>query len=105
MAYDLGDEPASDLVNRPSVFIGLEIYLIAFSELDLERSNGLGAGRIPQSAIVEWCRHYHFDDDEIEDFKFIITQMDSALLEKIKESEKAKQNHGKRLTKPSRGNI
>lgn len=71
-------------------------YLSAFRELSTCRASGMGASRIPFTAIAEYARIYNVDD--FEDFKEIIRIMDEKVLslnEKSKEDNGSKKHNSK----------
>lgn len=101
MALKLGDTPSFDVLNKPELNPGNELYFIAYQELDAERPPGYSATRIPGSKIIEWGLYYGLDGEEIEDLKYAVTQMDIALLDKINSKNKANQD-GKKPKRPSK---
>ena len=53
-------------------------YVDCFREIETCR-DGMSGGPIPFTAIVEYCKLY--DIDEVEEFMYLIRQMDNTLLD------------------------
>jgi hypothetical protein len=68
------------IVNAPDLFVGLELYFIAFTELNSCRSTGWGPGPIPSWCIDEFAERQGLDSDETEEMHHHIRQMDAAFL-------------------------
>lgn len=71
------------IANAPSLRFGLNFYLQAFFDLDSERSQGLGLGRIPWLAIQEYARFYECDEEQTDCLIYFIRAMDSAHLKNV----------------------
>lgn len=78
------------ILNKPKLFQGLQFTLGAFFDLDSERHHGNGLQRIPWSSILRYGLHYELDEDELEDFFYLIKRMDTHLLDKLEAEQKAK---------------
>lgn len=76
--------------NKPKLFEGLQFTLEAFFDLDSERHHGNGLQRIPWSAILRYGLHYELDEEELEEFIYLIKRMDIHLLNKLEAEQKAK---------------
>lgn len=74
--------------DEPQDLLGLDTYLDAFRELGTCRSNSMGLGPIPFTAIVEYSRLY--DVGDFEEFNYIIRRMDNALLDSDSKKQAAK---------------
>jgi hypothetical protein len=87
----LAGAPMPDrIANAPELKQGLELYLQAFFDLDSERNNSMGPSFIPWSKMLEYAKHYLFDEEQTENLFFFIRQMDSAHLKRLeKKSKKA----------------
>jgi len=80
-------QPIPDrILNAPSLWIGSELYLTAFLELDSERSHGMGLTRIPWTSIKEYALAFEFDEEQIESLLYIIPKLDSAHLKWLEDS-------------------
>ena len=66
--------------NAPDLFVGLELYFQAFTELNTCRSTGWSAGPIPSWCIDELCARAELTEDESEDMCYHIRTMDQAFL-------------------------
>lgn len=71
---------------------GLELYFIAWFDLDSERATGFGLGPIPRSAMVSYAREYGLSEEQKEDLLYLVREMDNDYL-----ARQAKK-------KPSKGN-
>lgn len=69
---------------------GFEFFYDAFRELSTSRSNGLGVGPIPFTAIVEYFRIYELQD--FEEFSYVIRRMDNVYLELEAQDAKGKKD-------------
>jgi hypothetical protein len=77
-------QPLPDrIANAPELNLGLALYLNAFFELDTERTNGFGLGRIPLSTIRDYAIGYEFDEHQTEDLFMYVKRMDIAYLEYV----------------------
>jgi hypothetical protein len=79
-------QPIPDrILNAPMLRQGLVFYLEAFFDLDSERSQGMGLGRIPWIAITQYAEYYGLDDEQTDSLLYFIKALDSAHLQRIKE--------------------
>lgn len=77
-------QPVPDrILNAPILRFGLEFYLQAFFDLDSERSQGMGLGRIPWLAIKAYAAHYDLDDEQSDALIYFIRAMDIAHLKRL----------------------
>lgn len=90
MAINSGRPLPERILNKPELFEGLQFILEAFFDLDSERHHGMGLQRIPWSSIVNYARLYEIEDDEFEEFQYLIKRMDGWLLDRLDAKEKAK---------------
>jgi hypothetical protein len=72
--------------------------LQAFFDLDSERPQGFGLGRIPGSAVRSYANDYRFDDEQTDALIFFVGEMDNAYLKRTREKEAANVN----VKRPSR---
>lgn len=79
--------------NAPELFMGLDLYLDAFFDLDSERSHGLGLTPIPWTSIKQYAEAWEFDEEQTHDLFFFIKKMDQAHLDRLER--KSKQNQSK----------
>jgi len=68
------------IANRPQLIQGLELYFIAWGDLDSERAVGFGLGPIPRSAMVNYAREYGFSEEQKEDLLYLVREMDNDFL-------------------------
>lgn len=78
-----GAEMPERIANAPELKMGLQLYLNAFFDLDLERSHHLGITAISWSSIVNYSIACELDEDQREDLFYVIRKMDSAHLERL----------------------
>lgn len=79
-------QPIPDrILNAPSLRMGLVFYLEAFFDLDSERSQGMGLGRIPWASVARYATYYELDDEQSDLLLYFIKALDSAHLDRIKE--------------------
>lgn len=81
------------IANAPVVTLGLQLYWVAFMELNSCRGIGMGPGPIPWTAIREYCLEFRLDEDQAEDMFFIIRQLDNSYL--LHNEKKSKSESGK----------
>lgn len=77
------------IANAPTIFKGLEPYYIAFWELSTDRSQGMGVGPIPWSAINEYAVREGLRGEGYEDLVDYVRAMDRTFL-KFQREEEAK---------------
>ena len=73
------------IANAPDLFMGLEMYLQAFFDLDSERSHGMGLTRIPWSSIADYSIAFELDDEQTACLFYHIRTMDEANLIRLDE--------------------
>jgi hypothetical protein len=77
-------QPIPDRIeNAPELELGLNLYLIAFFDLDSERSHSFGYTRIPWSSIQDYAAANEFDGYQTECLNYFIRKMDSANAERL----------------------
>ncbi len=64
------------ILNKPELQKGLDIYLQAFLDLSLDRTNEA----IGWSSIIAYAQYYGFDFEQTEDLIFFIRAMDEEYL-------------------------
>jgi hypothetical protein len=74
------------IANAPQLRLGLSFYLNAFFDLDAERSMGMGIGRIPWSAILQYATYYELDEEQTDRLFYFIRAIDTAHIKSISES-------------------
>jgi hypothetical protein len=67
-------------LNAPVLGVGLEFIYGSFAKLTSCRPQGFGVGPIPWTAVSQFCRDYHIEDEDREDFEELIAKMDEAYL-------------------------
>lgn len=74
-------QPIPDrIAEAPELRIGLQVYFQGFFDLDSERER---LSPIPWTAMKAYCQFNEFDDEETDDFIYLIRKMDSANLERL----------------------
>lgn len=87
----LSGQPLPDrIANAPELIIGLQLYLIAFFDLDSERDNSMSLRRIPWSAIDRYATRYEFDSEQYDDLHYFIREMDTEHLKRLKSKQQNK---------------
>jgi hypothetical protein len=81
---------APQIDSGPELLKHLIFYYEAFWDLDTERINGFGHGRIPWHSIVAYAMFYGLDDDQTDRLVTHIRTMDLAFLKKLKEDEESR---------------
>jgi hypothetical protein len=75
------NEPLPDrIANRPELMFGLELFYVAWFDLDSEREVGFGLGPIKRSAIVAYAEEYGFSEEQKEDLLYLVREMDNDYL-------------------------
>jgi hypothetical protein len=68
--------------NAPSLNLGLDLFYLAFLELNSCRALGYGSeGPVPWLAIKDFCAFYNIVDEQCEDLFFHVQRLDQAYLE------------------------
>lgn len=84
-------QPIPDRIqNAPILRFGLNLYLQAFFDLDSERSQGFGLGRIPWLAIKQYAMYYELDIEQTDCLIHFIRAMDAAHLKRVEANSKTK---------------
>ena len=63
--------------NAPQLGLGLELYYIAFFNLESCRLNGVSIGRIPWTAVQEYCISNEFSEEQVRDTHLYLKMMDN----------------------------
>lgn len=66
--------------NSPSILPGLELYYIAFQDLNSSRQMGMGLGPIPWVVIQQYCQLKELSDEQTEAMHHHIPLMDTVFL-------------------------
>lgn len=67
----------------PELFLGLELYLQAFFDLDTERNHANGPCAIPYSAIARYAEINKFDEEQTGNLHYFVRQMDEENLKRV----------------------
>ena len=71
------------VANAPSLWLGLDLYYVAFWDLSGCRPQGVsGPGPIPWSVTADYARTFDFDDEQRDTLFYLIRRMDAAFLKK-----------------------
>lgn len=76
--------------NAPILYMGLEIFLTGFMDLDSDRQSGWSVGRIPRGVVVDYCISLGLDEDQTEDMQHHIRELDVAYLNYHKNKDKGR---------------
>lgn len=91
------------IANAPELQPGLQLYLMAFYDLDTERSHANGLTLIPWSSIAGYAQAFDFDEEQTDDLFYFIKAMDSAHIEALGAKRKQQsQTNARRPLRPSR---
>ncbi len=66
--------------NAPRLFLGLEMFLNGFFDLNNSRQLGMSLGPIAWHTIQEYCIHLGLDADEAEDMHYHVSKLDGIWL-------------------------
>lgn len=72
-------QPAA-IAAEPELQAGNALYLYAFYDLDSERQNGMGIGRIPWHAIQHYAEANEFDYEQHYTLMRVIRRMDGVYI-------------------------
>lgn len=76
-----------EILFAPKLHLGLEMYWTGFNALSSCRSSGMGLSDIPWSSVKDYCEFISLYDDEIEDFAYLIREMDRVYLKYFKDKQ------------------
>lgn len=69
------------IVNAPELLLGLELYWVAFQELNTCRPEGVAGPRpIPWIAALEYARFHGFDEEQVDRLWYFTRKLDEALI-------------------------
>lgn len=77
--------------NAPYLLPGLQLYWVAFLTLSSCRG-GMGDGRIPWTAVKEYCAHIGLEDEEFDYCWALLCAMDAAYIKHNSDKAKAEAN-------------
>lgn len=81
------------ILNAPELWIGDDLFLQGFDELDTCRAIGLAKGQIPWTAIFQYCQFNGFDPDLAHEFNLVIRMVDTEILNyEAEKSERTRKN-------------
>lgn len=63
--------------NKPTLRVGLELYLDAFLELDSERDYTFGPGVLKWSSMYTYAMYLNLDEWQIEKFFYFMRRLDN----------------------------
>lgn len=82
-------QPLPDrIANAPELQLGLNLYMLAFFDLDSERTHSMGPSPIPWTSIVQYAAAFDFSEEQTEDLLYHIKKMDFWHLKRIAEQQK-----------------
>jgi hypothetical protein len=97
-----GGQIPDRIANRPRLILGLELYFLAWFDLDSERSIGNALGPIPRSKIAEYADEYHLTPEQKEDMIYLVRELDNDFLVR-QAKKKPKPSDGKENAQGSGG--
>lgn len=68
------------ILNAPELKLGLQVYLQAFFDLEADRQQSMGIGRIPGYAIRRYAKDMEFDEDQSDLLNRYVRAMDIAYI-------------------------
>lgn len=89
MAVRQGRPIPKKIMEAPQLFMGLELFFVAFLALTDERQVAWGEGAIPWRAMREWCDANEISEDTRADVFYFVKQLDGAYLRRSAEKRKA----------------
>jgi len=89
--------------DKPELTDREEWFFEAFFELNTTRSLGFGIGPIPWTALLAYSQEMGLCDDEFDEFRYLITALDTEYREIIEQDESKKQAKGHGGQKNQRG--
>ncbi len=78
------------IANAPILYAGLELYLSGFMDLDSDRQTSWSVGRIPRTAVTDYCLSMGLDEEQIADMHYHIREMDAAYIQYQQKKNKGK---------------
>lgn len=96
-AAERGLEVPDRIVNQPDLMLGLELYYIAFENLNSDRLSAFELGPIPTMAILNYAKY--FDIKDVDNFLSIVRCMDNAFIKFHDKKQKSKEAAEKRRAK------
>lgn len=91
-AIRAGQPIPARILDAPSLYVGLELFLNAFFDLDTERQAGLAIGPIPWSKIREYAVAFDFDSDLTDDLFYFVKALDAAHMKRQKKKKASEGN-------------
>lgn len=82
------------IINAPELFIGLELYLDAFWDLNSTRTSGWGLGPVPWSAINDFASTFELDEFQRDDLHYYVRVLDNAYIEHYSKKGKISPDQG-----------
>ncbi|MCX8588563.1 MULTISPECIES: hypothetical protein [unclassified Gilliamella] len=90
MSQQMGQAIPDKIKNKPELDEHLEFYYQAFLDLDTTRSHSMGPTPISWLAIIEYARFYQLDNEDTNDFVYLIREMDKVNLKHVNRAFKSK---------------
>ncbi len=69
------------ITNAPELYFGLQLFMVAFMDLESHRPVGFGVAPIPHLAIHDYCDRYEIGEELREDMLHHIRMMDQTYRE------------------------
>lgn len=91
------------LLNAPELFPGSQFYYDAFLKLSSCRIDGMGMGRIPWTALNEFCKSFRMSAESRDSLWSIIQEMDAVYRDYAERKNKANSKLNKQA--PAAGGL
>lgn len=69
------------IANAPELWLGLDLFYVAFLDLTSCRTLGMGEGPIPWTAVGQWCDEQGITGEQREDVRYHVSKLDTVYLE------------------------
>lgn len=83
------------IAKAPELFWGLELFYLAWRELDTTRQVAFAEGPIPWLMIREFCWCHEIDGEQAEDLLYHVRELDNCYLEWRAKKREAQRQKGK----------
>jgi hypothetical protein len=82
-AMRAGNPLPNRIANAPELINGLQLYLVAFFDLDSERSHSTSLSPIPWTSIYQYSQAFNLDEEQTEDLFYFVKRLDSEHLKRL----------------------
>lgn len=85
--------------NAPTVPLGLELYLVAFFDLDSERTHNGSVQRIPWTSMAQYANAYGFSEEQTMELFHFVKKMDAEHCKRLEAKMKAEADNATKRAK------